>query len=287
MKCLVLGRNGQLATHLHTLLPEAIFLGSKELDLNDSSALAAEIEKISPTHIVNAAAYTAVDKAESEPEQAWAVNAVAPGEAARAARRLGIPMIHISSDYVFDGTSSRAYRPEDATGPTGVYAKTKLAGELAVTSLCERHWVLRTSWVFSEHGSNFVRTMLRLARERDALSIVADQHGVPTYAGDLARVVAALVSGTTNTVAWGTYHAVGGPPTTWFDFARVIFETAAAEGVIGKVPKLSAITTAEYPTAARRPANSILEPSPALFEHNAKMDWEQGLRQTLRALKSG
>lgn len=286
MNCLVLGRNGQLATHLQELLPEAIFHGSSEFDLRNPAGLADVITSISPTHIINAAAYTAVDKAESEPEQAWTLNAAAPAEAARAARRLGIPIIHISSDYVFDGKSVRAYRPEDPTGPTGVYAKTKLAGELAVTALCEQNWVLRTSWVFSEHGSNFLKTMLRLAGERDSLSVVADQHGVPTYAADLAQVVAELVTGNANSVPWGTYHAVGGRPTTWFDFAKAIFDAAVEEGLISKAPQVTPITTAQYPTAARRPVNSILEPSPALFGHNVKMDWEQGLRRAIRSLLS-
>jgi len=286
MTCLVLGRRGQLATHLRSLLPDAVFWGSNEFDLSDSSNLKDAIVRLAPAQIINAAAYTAVDKAEAEPELAWRLNAAAPASMASAARQLEIPLIHVSTDYVFDGKSQRPYRTNDPLGPHGVYAKTKLAGELAVASICDKHLILRTSWVFSEHGANFVKTMLRLGAERGSLSVVSDQRGVPTYAGDLARLIASAISNELESVPSGTYHAVGGPPTTWFEFAGTIFTEAVRHNLINKAPELCAISTDEYPTAARRPANSTLEPSEDLLSAlNVGMDWRKGLETVIQSLR--
>lgn len=286
MTVLVLGRFGQVASHLRALLPDAWFWGRATLDLESSTEVAATIIDRKPSCIVNAAAYTAVDRAESEPLAAWAVNATAVAEVARAATVLDVPLVHLSTDYVFDGTSREPYRVGDAVNPLGTYGRTKLAGELAVATLCAKHWILRASWVFSEHGTNFVRTMLRLAAERDALGVVADQHGVPSYASDLAAVIAALVARKSESpLDYGLYHAVGGVPTTWFDFAREIFALAEARGLIARRPTVSPITTADYPTAARRPANSVLAPSPALIEATGvTLDWKRGLEVALDRL---
>jgi dTDP-4-dehydrorhamnose reductase len=288
MSVLVLGRSGQLATHLRDLLTGALSWGRAELDLSDASRAEREIVKANPTFIVNAAAYTAVDRAEAEPALAWALNAEAAAAAARAAQTLGIGLVHISTDYVFDGTKQGPYVAGDPTRPLGVYGATKLAGELAVATLCEAHWILRTSWVFSEHGHNFLKTMLRLARDRDELRVVADQVGVPTYAGDLARLVAALIAtAPAQRPAPGVYHAVGGPSVSWFEFAKAIFATAAAAGFEGCDIDVQPIPTAAYPTAAARPANSQLAPSPELGHAlGLRLDWQRGLEAALGPLRA-
>ena len=194
MTVLVLGFSGQLATHLRELLPDADYWGKDTLDLRQPTKARAAIEAHQPSLIVNAAAYTAVDKAESERDAAWGLNAEAPAMLARAAAALDVPLIHISTDYVFDGTKEGEYEVGDACNPISTYGESKLAGELAVRSLCPRSWILRTSWVFSEFGLNFVKTILRLARERDELRVVSDQVGRPTYAGDLAALVVRMAA---------------------------------------------------------------------------------------------
>lgn len=281
---LVIGRTGQLAQHLQELLPQATFWSRSDADLAQPALLEERIAAMGTTAIVNAAAYTAVDRAESEPDLAWRINAEAPASMARAAAARNIPLIHVSTDYVFDGLSEREYRPTDPVAPLNVYGATKLAGEIAVRSLAKQHWILRTSWVFSEHGTNFVKTMLRLGRERDALNIVNDQRGRPTYAGDLARAIAALVKELdSNLVPAGTYHAVGGPALSWFEFAQEIFVRARALGILSKVPSVSAIPSSQYPTPAARPSNSVMEPSQLLQDALAvRFDWQAGLERALR-----
>jgi dTDP-4-dehydrorhamnose reductase len=284
MTGLVLGRSGQLATHLRDLLPDACFWGRAEQDLSDPAGLYEAIVELRPAYIVNAAAYTAVDRAESEQDVAWRINVDAVVAAARAGARLTVPFVQVSTDYVFNGLGSDAYAADAPTCPINAYGRTKLAGELAVATHLNKYWTLRTSWVFSEHGSNFVKTMLRLGREREVLRIVADQVGIPTYAGDLANVIAGLL-GAPESVPPGTYHAVGGPAVSWFEFAQAIFGAAVDIGYLDSAPKLEPIPSGEYPTPAPRPANSRLSPSNDLLHKTAEMDWRKGLRQTLSALE--
>jgi dTDP-4-dehydrorhamnose reductase len=286
MKILVLGRSGQVATHLRELLPEAEYWGRAEFDLVKPAGLTAAIERFEPSVIVNAAAYTAVDKAEREPDLAWRINAEAPEMMARAAAELEVPLVHISTDYVFDGTKVGEYEVDDACNPINVYGKTKLEGEQTVRALAPKSWVLRTSWVFSEHGANFVKTIMRLAGTRDELRVVADQVGRPTYAGDLAELIARLVrSGPEfGGLGYGTYHAVGGAVTSWHGFAEAIVSAAARLGRLARRPRVVAIPTSEYPTPARRPKNSVLAPSDQLQHAFAvEFDWVRGLDRTVQS----
>jgi len=285
MSVLVLGASGQLATHLHELLPTAAYWGRDKLDLSQPANVRAAIEAHRPSVIVNAAAYTAVDKAESERDAAWSVNAEAPAMIARAAASLGVPLIHISTDYVFDGAKDGAYEVADRCNPLCAYGASKLGGELAVRLLCPKSWILRTSWVFSEFGANFVKTILRLARERDELRVVADQHGRPTYAGDLAALVARMAERSSDAqLPFGTYHAVGGAVTSWHGFAEAIVAAGVRHKRLVRAPRVTAITTADYPTPARRPANSVLLPSSELSTFNVELDWVRGLDLAVRRL---
>ncbi len=284
MKVLVLGATGQLARHLSEELPSATFWGRAVLDLGGSSDVASAIERFAPSAIVNAAAYTAVDKAETERTLAWSVNAKAPAVIAEAASMLGVPLVHVSTDYVFDGSSASEYATDDPVRPINVYGASKLAGELAVRALCSKSWILRTSWVFSEHGQNFVRTILRLAATRDSLRVVADQFGRPTYAKDLANAIAKIVtrSDSDGAIDFGLYHATGGPIVSWYRFATEVVQRAHAQRILKTRTPISPITTAEYPTAARRPANSALMPSPEIAERiGASFDWPSSLERML------
>jgi len=285
MTTLVLGSTGQLASHLRELWPTATFWSRTDADLADPPTLRRKLESARPSAIVVAAAYTAVDKAESEPELAWRVNAEAPAEVARAAATLDVPLVHVSTDYVFDGTKTTPYVETDAVAPLNVYGRSKLGGELAVASIAKRYWILRTSWVFSEHGHNFVKTMLRLGRERDRLGVVADQTGRPTYAGDLAQVIAALLAPAQPAVPHGLHHVGGGPVTSWHGFATSIFERACALGLLPTPPQVQAIATSAYPTPARRPACSVLQPGATLGAAlTGQPDWVAGLETCLNAL---
>ncbi len=260
---LIFGRDGQVATELGKITSPALgsvkFLGRSECDLAIPGTAARAIAALSPDIVINAAAYTAVDKAEAEREAAYALNAAAPGEMAEASAAIGAPLIHISTDYVFDGLAPGAYRETDRCAPLSVYGASKLAGEVAVRERQPHHVILRTSWVFSPYGANFVRTMLRLGAERDELAIVNDQHGGPTAAADIAAAILKIAAGIRDgDASYGTYHYAGAPATTWFNFANAIFERAATHGL--KTPKaVRAIATADYPTAAIRPRNSTLD----------------------------
>jgi dTDP-4-dehydrorhamnose reductase len=289
MTVLVLGYSGQLAAHLRQLLPDATYCGRAALDLSQPARVAGAIEALKPHAIVNAAGYTAVDKAEQEPGLAWRINAESVAAAASAASTLDVPFVHVSTDYVFDGRKPTDYVEDDPVSPLGVYGATKLAGELAARALCRKCWILRASWVFSEHGANFVKTMLQLAATRDELRVVADQRGRPTYAGDLAALIASLVRQTNmeQRLRFGTYHAVGGPVVSWHEFARSIVEQAFARGMIPKRVPVRGITTADYPTAARRPPNSALQPSDALEQATGiVVDWRRGLSAALEKLRT-
>jgi dTDP-4-dehydrorhamnose reductase len=288
MTLVVLGSSGQLANHLKQLLPEATYCGRGTLDLANPARVSAALEALKPSVIVNAAGYTAVDKAESEPLVAWRINAESVAAAARAATVLDVPFVHVSSDYVFDGTKASEYTEQDATNPINVYGATKLAGELAARALCKKSWILRVSWMFSEHGGNFVKTMLRLAATHDELRVVADQRGRPTYAGDLAAVIAAIVRRTSerNPLPFGTYQAVGGPIVTWCEFATLIVEEAFQHGLLAKRVAVRPINTAEYPALVRRPSSSVLQPSAAIARDlGIRLNWTKGLRAALTALQ--
>jgi dTDP-4-dehydrorhamnose reductase len=254
VKILLTGRNGQVGWELERLLAplgEVIALDRAKLDLADSAAIRRCVQDTKPDVIVNAAAYTAVDRAESEPALADAINHVAPRIFAEEAGRSGALLVHYSTDYVFDGEKRAPYLEDDETHPINVYGRTKLDGERAIRASGCRHWILRTGWVYAARGSNFLRTMLRLAAERDELSVVADQTGSPTAAFELARATAALLR--EGAPANEVFHLSAGGETTWHEFACEIFALAARKNV-----RVRRITTDQYPTAAKRPRYSVL-----------------------------
>ncbi len=276
---LVFGKTGQVARELARVAPDATFLGRDTADLTDPAACAASIASQKPTAVINAAAYTAVDKAESEPELAHAVNAEAPGAMARACADMGVPFVHISTDYVFDGTGAAPFAPDHPTAPLGVYGQTKLAGEDAIRGV-GTSIILRTSWVFSAHGANFVKTMLRLGAERDVLTIVADQVGGPTPAAAIADAVLTIAKSHISTEkTGGTYHFSGQPDVSWADFAREIFAQADLDAAVLDIP------TADYPTPAARPLNSRLNCDSLSEAYGiSRPDWRHGLAQVLQEL---
>jgi dTDP-4-dehydrorhamnose reductase len=263
MRIAVTGRQGQVAQSLAEIGGKAdvdiILVGRPDLDLLDPDSILPALETARPDVIVSAAAYTAVDKAESDKELAFAVNATGAGAVAKAAARLGVPVIHLSTDYVFDGSGTRPYLEDDPTGPISVYGASKLAGEGLVAAATPDHVILRTAWVYSAHGANFVRTMLRLGETRDEVSVVADQFGCPTSAHDIADALVAVARRVTSDPSLdlrGTFHLTGNGEANWADFAEHIFATAARLGHSPTVVRR--IGTADYPTPAKRPANSRL-----------------------------
>lgn len=253
MAILVFGKTGQVAREL-AKLPETLCLGRDAADLTDPTACADAIRLHKPAAVINAAAYTAVDAAETDEAQATLVNATAPGAMARACADLGIPLVHISTDYVFAGDGATPWQPDDATAPLGAYGRSKLAGETAVRDAGGAHAVLRISWVVSAHGANFVKTMLRLGAERDSLNVVADQIGGPTAAADIAaachRIAKQLIDAPDKA---GTYHFSGAPDCSWADFARAIFDEAGLNCAVHDIP------SSGYPTPAQRPLNSRMD----------------------------
>ncbi|WP_278182912.1 dTDP-4-dehydrorhamnose reductase [Vibrio misgurnus] len=283
MKVLITGCNGQVGhslTERLTKQAEVLALDYEGLDITDREAVLNTVTEFQPHYIINAAAHTAVDLAEQEVELSYAINRDGPSYLAQAAKECGAVMLHISTDYVFDGTGDKPYQESDATGPQGIYGQSKLAGEQAVAECCPQHLILRTAWVFSEHGNNFVKTMLRLAQSRDELSIVGDQFGGPTYAGDIADALINMVQYIErgNQPQWGVYHLSGMPYTSWFNFALEIFQAAEQHDVITKLPKLSAIPSSAYPTPAKRPANSRLDCSKIENQFGIKpSDWNVAL----------
>lgn len=260
MRVLITGRDGQLAQSLRRLADdqgvELLAIGRPDLDLGDARSIEA-LADYGPDLVINAAAYTAVDQAEDEPEQAMRVNAEGAGLVAAMASRVGAPIIQISTDYVFDGMAERPYAEDAPTNPVGAYGRSKLKGEARVRGAATEHLIVRTSWVYSATGRNFVRTMLDLAKDRDVVRVVADQQGTPTAADDLAAGLLVAARQVFRTRAgWGTYHLAGKGTTSWATLARHVFECAEREGL----PKATVedVTTADYPTRARRPANSAL-----------------------------
>ncbi len=282
MRMLVFGKNGQVAKALKDLGGETVIaLGRDETDLMRPGASQDAIAAHRPDIIVNAAAYTAVDKAESEDDAAARLNCAAPEEMAIAAGEAGVPFIHISTDYVFDGTAEGRLDENAAVNPLNVYGRTKYEGERAVLKADPNAVILRTSWVFSEYGGNFVKTMLRLAGERDELTIVADQIGGPTDAADIGRAILAIAGKKyRGAPGAGLYHFQGAPAVSWADFAAKIFEIAEAP------VKVSPIRTEDYPTPAKRPRNTMLDCAKIERDFGiGQPDWREGLRRVIGALK--
>ena len=283
MKILITGADGQLGRCLQDKLQETdyevVALNRKSMDITDSTAVKDVFEQHKPDVVINAAAYTAVDKAESEPELAFAVNETGPKNLATECNKHHIPIIHISTDYVFDGTKPTPYVETDKTNPQTVYGKSKLAGESAVKANTDRYFIIRTSWVFSEYGNNFVKTMLRIA-DNKTLSIVNDQFGGPTCAGDLAKAIIKIVESirSEKMINWGIYHLSGFPYTNWYEFACVIFYKAKLQKIFDKVFHLKPITTNTAPGTTKRPLNSRLNLNKIQQEFDIKpSDWAGAL----------
>lgn len=283
---LVSGQNGQVARALQQCLGDLgqlHVLGRDRLDLAQPEAIRALVQRLAPDLIINAAAYTAVDQAESEPELAFALNARAPGIFAEEAARLGIPLIHYSTDYVFDGDKDTPYTEDDEPNPLNVYGRSKLAGERAIEAADGQHLILRTSWVYSRHGRNFLLTMQRLLQEQPQLRIVADQIGAPTWAGTLATSTRLLIERwlAGQAGAWGTYHLTARGETSWFGFAQAIGAHLKAQGL--PCAELLPIPSSDYPTPARRPLNSRLDCS--LLQRQWQVSqphWQQALIDCLK-----
>lgn len=286
MKVLLTGSKGQLGSCFQDRLPEGWQVWATDadvLDITDLEKVKAAVAEFQPDAIVNAAAYTAVDKAEQDRELAALINVVGPKNLALAAKEAGARLVHVSTDYVFDGKASVAYSETDATNPLGVYGQTKLDGEIAVAEILPASLIVRTAWVFSEYGNNFVKTMLRLAKDRDSLGIVADQRGCPTYAGDIAQAIIDLLK---QNAEGGVYHFCGDREVSWSDFAKSIFTHAQQLQLLSKVPEVAEITTADYPTPAERPQYSTLSCRKINAAGIASSTWEEGLRKVLIDIKN-
>lgn len=290
MHVLVIGRNGQLARALGECVAgredvHMSFLGRPEIDLVRPEGLEKKIIRTRPDIVINAAAYTSVDLAESEPELAHAVNADAPELIARAMADIVAPVIHVSTDYVFDGSGTKARTEADPVGPKGVYGRTKLAGERAVTRVNPRHIIVRTAWLYSIWGNNFLTTMMRLAEERDSVGVVDDQLGNPTSAEDLANALLSVAAAALQPdfSGWGIYHVAGRGTASWREFAETVFDERQRLGL--ERPVLGRLTTDQYPTAAERPANSRLCQDKLQDVFDVSMPWWQdSVRKTVRRL---
>jgi dTDP-4-dehydrorhamnose reductase len=289
MKILLLGGNGQVGRELRRSLPVLgeLIVATRDGQGADATAdfdlpqsLAALIETITPDIVVNAAAYTVVDKAEADVEAAFRINAEAPAAIAKACRATNALLVHYSTDYVFDGQAAKPYREDDATAPLGVYAASKLAGEQAIRDSGARHVILRTAWVYAAHGKNFLLTMLRLAAERDELRVVADQFGAPTPAAWVADATTSLLRH--GVEGSGTWHLTTRGETNWHQFAGAIIDDAYELGLLQRKPVVLPITTGDYPTPARRPAYSVLDTTRLQRDFGiVPPGWRDGLKQTL------
>jgi len=302
MKVLVLGAAGQVGSEIDAAFTRVAPAGRvgvlsivnmtrADCDVGDPSAIKAVIDVHQPDWVINATAYTAVDQAESETDLAQRTNADAPKVLAENCSRAGARLIHISTDYVFSGEGDESFTEECATKPLGVYGATKLAGEAAIKQALSAHIILRTSWVFGEHGKNFVKTMLKLSASRDEISVVADQFGAPTSARGIAETIASIVFSMSEAMPednrWGTYHFSGYPFTTWAAFAETLLQQAQEVGLIGNAPQVTPITTAEYPTPAARPLNSRLDCSKIVQNFGISPDnWEASLATMFENLQS-
>ena len=293
MRLLLVGANGQVGDALRrSLAPLGEVIATtrsgrldddaacESLDLADLDAIAPLVARVRPDVVVNAAAYTAVDRAEDEAELAFRINAQAVERLAVACADAGIPLVHYSTDYVFDGRGTRPYRDDDPTAPLGVYGQSKRDGELAIARSGARHLILRTAWVYGLHGHNFLRTMLRVGAERDELRVVADQHGCPTPAWLIADVTAAILR--KGIAQSGIRHLVASGQTTWHGFADAIFDEASRRGLIARRPRVTAIATADYPTRAERPAYSVLDTDRLRADYALDLPhWRDALTRTL------
>lgn len=286
MKLFITGGAGQLGVELNQIpLPggwSRVSFARADLDISDKAAVLAAVSRERPDIILNAAAYTAVDKAEDDRDAAFAVNCEGAKNLALAAKELDIPLIHVSTDYVYDGSKDGAWIESDAVAPLGVYGASKEAGEAAIRETLAKHVILRTSWVYAAHGSNFVKTMLRVGADRDELTVVADQFGAPTSAGDIAAAMIDIAKGIAdgNTGNWGTYHYAAKGETSWHGFADTIFEMSEAR--TGRRPAVSPIPSSDYPTPAARPKNSVMNCDKV---DNAfaptRRSWREGLADVL------
>jgi dTDP-4-dehydrorhamnose reductase len=289
VKILLTGANGQLGKEIVNLAAnfklELYAFSRNQLNITEFKQLNSAITAIKPNYIINAAAYTAVDKAETEHELAYAVNASGVKYLAQLAREYDIPLLHISTDYIFDGQKKMAYAEEDKTNPLSIYGQSKLSGENWLRETWYKHIILRVSWVFGAYGDNFVKTILRLAKERSELSIIADQKGAPTYAGDIAqtllKIVECLQNGQTD---WGTYHYTGTPTTSWYAFAKKIIDAAQQLDKL-MLKKIIPIAALEYPSIAHRPANSELacDKIERVFQIKPN-NWSEGLNKVINSL---
>ncbi|MBS0227002.1 MAG: dTDP-4-dehydrorhamnose reductase [Proteobacteria bacterium] len=292
MRILLDGGNGQVGHELRRSLASLgeVIVTTRTGELEDGAALACDlmhpgalaavVRGTQPDVVINAAAYTAVDKAEDQPDAAFRVNAAAVEELAKECAFRGIPLIHYSTDYVFDGQGSRPYLPDDATSPLGAYGASKLAGEEAIRASGARHLILRTAWVYGLHGHNFLKTMLRVGGERDELRVVSDQIGSPTPAWLIADVTAAILR--QGLGGGGTHHLVAAGQTSWHGFAEAIFAEAVAAGMLARRPVVHAIPTRDYPTPARRPAWSVLDTTSLRQAYGVPLpDWREALHRTI------
>ncbi|MCV2401625.1 dTDP-4-dehydrorhamnose reductase [Marinomonas sp. C2222] len=290
MRVLLTGKNGQLGSCLQDLITntshDLFAFDSSELDITNQEEVVKITNVVKPNVIINAAAYTAVDQAELECDQAYAVNEFGVKYLAEQASVLDIPLFHVSTDYVFDGLNVEPYQPSSKTEPQGVYGQSKLAGEKVIASTLDKYIILRTAWVFSEYGNNFVKTMLRLANEKDELSVVSDQYGNPTYAKDLARSIVQLCDqyNSKGVLEWGVYHYTGDISTSWHGFARAILFKANKLNLIDKMPKLTPISSESFPTAVKRPAYSILDNSDLKRLNISNSSWLSALDIVLSKL---
>ena len=296
MKVLLFGANGQVGQELlRALAPLGNIVATTRsgmlpdgnpcevADFDQPESLAVVLQRIRPDVVVNAAAYTAVDRAEEDRDAAWRANAEAPCVLARWCAQASVPLVHYSTDYVFDGQGKRAYREEDATSPLGVYGASKLAGEKAIRAAGGRHMIFRTAWVYASHGQNFLRTMLRVGAEREELKVVADQVGTPTPAALIADVTVQAIQHPA--ALSGTWHLTANGETSWHGFAEAIFEEAQARGLITQRPRVLPITTAEYPTKAQRPAYSRLDTTRLQADFGIVLpDWREGLARVMDEL---
>lgn len=300
MKILLVGANGQVGSELRSALsdlgafdgeqPRIVMVTREDLDLIETSKIYGTLANLAPDFLINASAYTAVDRAEAEEELAFIVNAIAVAEMAKYCRAEGCCLIHISTDYVFDGDSMSPYTEAEWESPTGVYGRSKLAGENAIRDLLNKHIILRTSWVFGVRGNNFVKTMLRLADSMRELGVVADQFGAPTSARAIAhaisRMVRELAGADAEDPRWGTYHFSGYPYVSWAEFADEIFAQAIQRDLIRSLPTVNRIGTLDYPTPASRPKNSRLDCSKVTSEFGIETDdWQTSLGVVLDELK--
>jgi dTDP-4-dehydrorhamnose reductase len=285
IRVLVTGSRGQvghcLMQQVESLPWSLLAVDRDELDISEREAVLRTVAQWQPDVIINAAAHTAVDRAETEVDASYAINRDGPAYLAEAAHHVGAVLLHISTDYVFAGDKDGLYVETDPVDPQGVYGASKLAGEQAVAEHCSRHLILRTAWVFGEHGNNFVKTMLRLGSQRDSLGVVADQFGGPTYAGDIAAALLTMAEQSLleDFKDWGIYHFAGEPHVSWHGFASYIFSAAVSQGLLHQAPLVNAIVTTDYPTPAQRPANSRLDCSRiATVFGIMPSDWTAALR---------